>query len=167
MIISPAMLHEHLPYVVMEGLNKVSYGPCRERGAVTLSEHTGPYRLITVPLYKQGARGPGEARHPSQSPRLGPGGTRKASSHAWLLPQPHITPLWDLPLSRLSWEALKAAGHFPDAQPSRDSLSHHQPSPAPEGLSSEEPSNLVGLRQGVTCSESRPSLKSEEESGPQ
>lgn len=23
-IISPAMLHEHLPYVVMEGLNKVS-----------------------------------------------------------------------------------------------------------------------------------------------
>ena len=27
MIISPAMLHEHLPYVVMEGLNKVSCGP--------------------------------------------------------------------------------------------------------------------------------------------
>ena len=26
-IISPAMLHEHLPYVVMEGLNKVSCGP--------------------------------------------------------------------------------------------------------------------------------------------
>lgn len=26
-IISPAMLHEHLPYVVMEGLNKVSRGP--------------------------------------------------------------------------------------------------------------------------------------------
>lgn len=25
-IISPAMLHEHLPYVVMEGLNKVSAG---------------------------------------------------------------------------------------------------------------------------------------------
>lgn len=25
-IISPAMLHEHLPYVVMEGLNKVSSG---------------------------------------------------------------------------------------------------------------------------------------------
>lgn len=25
-IISPAMLHEHLPYVVMEGLNKVSPG---------------------------------------------------------------------------------------------------------------------------------------------
>lgn len=25
-IISPAMLHEHLPYVVMEGLHKVSWG---------------------------------------------------------------------------------------------------------------------------------------------
>lgn len=42
-IISPAMLHEHLPYVVMEGLNKVRHRPplhyvtCKEQDAVTLS----------------------------------------------------------------------------------------------------------------------------------
>lgn len=36
-VISPAMLHEHLPYVVMEGLNKVRGGgePCPERLAPT------------------------------------------------------------------------------------------------------------------------------------
>lgn len=32
-VISPAMLHEHLPYVVMEGLNKVRPGSPRPRAA--------------------------------------------------------------------------------------------------------------------------------------
>lgn len=32
-VISPAMLHEHLPYVVMEGLNKVRPGGPRLRAA--------------------------------------------------------------------------------------------------------------------------------------
>lgn len=39
-IISPAMLHEHLPYVVMEGLNKVS-----PQAAWAMTPHQSPAAL--------------------------------------------------------------------------------------------------------------------------
>lgn len=44
-IISPAMLHEHLPYVVMEGLNKVS-----PRAAWAMTPHQSPAVLCGLGL---------------------------------------------------------------------------------------------------------------------
>lgn len=53
MIISPAMLHEHLPYVVMEGLNKVS--PWAALGANASFEPAGALRAVPLsPCYRQG-----------------------------------------------------------------------------------------------------------------
>ena len=52
-IISPAMLHEHLPYVVMEGLNKVR-DPTRPR-AVTSPQRSQHFAgLSPSPCYEQG-----------------------------------------------------------------------------------------------------------------
>lgn len=91
-IISPAMLHEHLPYVVMEGLNKVSVarplGRWAPRVGVALrrsSHHTsispsqgggedtpGLSSQAAEPPCAQQARGQGQPRTPSR--RGGHGG---------------------------------------------------------------------------------------------
>lgn len=69
-IISPAMLHEHLPYVVMEGLNKVSTGAAQALGPRP-SPGAGTTPALRLPTGQralwpcfQARGGTGRASHP-------------------------------------------------------------------------------------------------------
>lgn len=70
MIISPAMLHEHLPYVVMEGLNKVRPADRRAGAGAPAGPGGAESRPLSRPFWR-GPPGLGErgARWPRAAPR--------------------------------------------------------------------------------------------------
>lgn len=130
MIISPAMLHEHLPYVVMEGLNKVS--PWAALGANASFEPAVPCEPYLCPHVI--GKGVDAQRSEPESPAGSQWGQRAHSCPGLHTPAPSTSPRgprgreefrrlpWTCVRGKLNSEGLKATWHLIDVQPGRACL---------------------------------------------
>lgn len=119
-IISPAMLHEHLPYVVMEGLNKVR-APARPRAVTSPQRPAALCWAVSVPTLRARVQ---TLRGVNQSSCSGP-----HAPAVYFATWPRSGELrrfpGTCPRGGLSLEGLEATWHLTGAPPPTGTLSHH------------------------------------------